>query len=173
MIASYLKRHVEARKLRTADEIRRVLEMYILPPWRDRPFVEIRRSDVAKLLDGIEDKHGPWIADAVLAHLRGVAGWYARRDDNYQPPFIAGMRRVPSEERQRARILNDDELRLVWDAAASAGAYGALIKLLLLTAQRREKAVAVRFGDIPMVFGPSGEHREKVLHRHWCCLRRH
>ena len=61
MVEDYLKRHVEARGLRTGDEIRRVLEVYVLPHWRDRPFAEIRRSDVAKLLDAIEDRHGAWV----------------------------------------------------------------------------------------------------------------
>ena len=41
VVATYLKRHVEARGLRTADEVRRVLEVYVLPHWRDRPFAEI------------------------------------------------------------------------------------------------------------------------------------
>ena len=78
VVETYLKRHVEARGLRSGDEIRRVLTVYVLPHWRDRPFAEIRRCDVAKLLDAIEDKHGPWTADAVLAKLRGVASWLRR-----------------------------------------------------------------------------------------------
>ena len=61
VIATYLKRHVEARRLRTGDEIRRVLRMYILPHWRDRhlpssgaamsPSCSTRRGQ-ARRLDG-------------------------------------------------------------------------------------------------------------------------
>ena len=36
----------------------------------------------------------------------------------------------------------------VWNAAADAGAFGAIIKLLLLTAQRREKILTLRWSDI-------------------------
>ena len=50
--------------------------------WRDRVFVEIRRSDIARLLDPVEDKHGRWMADSVLSVLRALATWYASRDDN-------------------------------------------------------------------------------------------
>jgi integrase len=148
VIATYLKRHVEARGLRTGDETRRVLERYVLPHWRDRPFAEIRRSDVAKLLDAVEDKHGPWVADHTLAQLRGVASWYAARDDSYLPPFTRNMRRVAQEARKRSRILSDDELRAVWQAASEAGSFGALVRVLLLSCQRREKVVTMRWSDI-------------------------
>jgi integrase len=144
----YLKRHVEARKLRTRAEMRRLLVVYVLPRWRDRPFAGIRRSDVARLLDAVEDAHGPWMADAVLTQLRSVASWYAGRNDDYQPPFTRNMRRVPEEARRRARVLDDGELRKVWAAAECAGAYGALIKFLLLTGVRLGKALALRWADI-------------------------
>src|SRR5262245_13385274 len=55
---NWLRRHVEAKGLRTRYEIERRLNKYVLPHWRDRPFTGIRRSDVARLLDFIEDKHG-------------------------------------------------------------------------------------------------------------------
>jgi Arm domain-containing DNA-binding protein/integrase-like protein len=111
--AGWVKRHVEAKGLRTAGELRRVLDRYVLPRWRDRPFTEIRRSDVAALLDHVEDKHGAWVADQVLAVLGSVSSWYASRNDDYVPPFVKGMRRVPAQARKRSRILSDDELRAV------------------------------------------------------------
>ena len=48
--AGWLKRHVEAKELRTGGELTRVLEKYVLPHWRDRALHDIRRSDVAALL---------------------------------------------------------------------------------------------------------------------------
>jgi integrase len=44
--------------------------------------------------------------------------------------------------------LTDDELRRVWHAADAAGAFGALVQLLLLTAQRLEKVRTLRWSDI-------------------------
>ena len=100
-----------------AGELKRVLEKYVLPHWRDRAFADIRRSDVAALLDAVEDKHGPWVADEVLAVLGSVSTWFASRNDDYVPPFVKGMRRVPAQARKRSRILSDAELRAVWRAA--------------------------------------------------------
>ena len=39
--ATWLARHVEKKAMRTADEMRRVLDRYVLPHWRDRVFAEI------------------------------------------------------------------------------------------------------------------------------------
>jgi integrase len=148
VMQTFLKRHVEARGLLTGDETRRVLEKHILPVWRDRPFAEIRRSDIARLLDAIEDQHSAWVADSVLAALRRVSSWYAARHDTYVPPFTRNMRRVPEPERKRSRVLNDDELRAVWRAAEAAGTYGAFIRLALCTGQRRTALTRLRWDDI-------------------------
>ena len=55
---NFIKRHVEHEKLRSQPEIERVLKKYIYPKWEARSFREIRRSDVATLLDQIVDDHG-------------------------------------------------------------------------------------------------------------------
>jgi integrase len=145
---NWLARHVDKNRLRTAAELRRHVEKYVLPHWAERAFVDIKRRDIAELLDHIEDAHGPAMADAVLSTLRSIATWVQSRDDSYTPPFTKGMRRVPAQARKRARILDDAELRAVWLAAAEAGTYGHLIRLLLLTAQRREKVLSMRWSDI-------------------------
>ena len=138
VVDNWLRRHVDKNKLRTADEIRRIIERYVLPYWADRNFVELRRSDIAALLDVIEDKHGARTADVVLATLRSIASWVQSRDDSYTPPFARGMRRVSKQQHQRSRILDDDELRKIWRAANDVERIGPLVQLLLLTAQRRK-----------------------------------
>src|SRR5262249_9970235 len=59
-----------------------------------------------------------------------------------------GMRRWNVAENARARILDDNELRAVWKAAEDSDAFGALIRLALLTAQRRDKVWSMRWADI-------------------------
>src|SRR5262249_38579652 len=51
--ANWLKRHVEAKGLRSRYEVERQLNVYILPAWKDREVTSIRKSDVAALLDKI------------------------------------------------------------------------------------------------------------------------
>jgi integrase len=163
VVENWLRRHVDKNKLRTADEIRRVVGRYILPYWAERNFVELRRSDIAALLDMIEDRHGARTADVVLATLRSVANWVQSRDQSYNTPFSRGMKRVPNQQRQRSRILNDDELKQIWAAAADIERVGPLVRLLLLTAQRRAKLLTMRWDDVDAngVWTIRSDEREK------------
>ncbi len=160
---NYLTRHVRANKLRTRAEIERCLEKYIYPVWQDRWLVSIRRSDVAKLLDSVQDNHGPRQADVVLGIVRGIMNWYAARDDDFASPLIRGMDRTDPKARKRARILDDKELRAVWAIAAANGPFGAILRLLLLTGQRREKVAALRWENVSIdgTWDIPSEDREK------------
>jgi integrase len=145
---NWIKRHVERNGVRTRYEIRRLLDRHILPAWRDREFAAIRRSDIAALLDKVEDDHGARQADYCLTIVRSIMNWYAVRNDDYNPPIVRGMRRQSPHAQARARILTDDELRAIWRAAEESGVFGAFIRIALLTAQRRGKVLGMRWADI-------------------------
>ena len=142
----WFKRHVDAKGLRSATEIRRYLDKYLLPAWHGREFLTVRRGDVAKLLDEVEDNAGPAAADFTLSVVRNIANWYGARNDGYASPVTRGMKRTSSKERARSRILSDDEIREMWTVAD--GTFGDLVKLLLLTGQRREKVASMKWTDV-------------------------
>ena len=146
--ALWIKRHVETKGLRSRKEIERLLAVHILPHWQDREFVGIRRTDVVALLDDVEDGHSPRQADYVLNVARSICNWYAARKDDYTPPIVRGMRRQDPKAQARARILSDDEIRLIWKAAEANGAFGAIIRLCLLTGQRRTKVTTMKWSDL-------------------------
>lgn len=146
--ANWLKRHVDANGLRSASEIRRRLTAHVLPVWGERPFLSIRRSDVAALLDGIEDRVSPRQADATLTDISSLMHWFAARSDDYTPPIVRGMRRQSPSAQRRARVLTDDEIRAIWKAAESAGPFGAVVQMCLLTAQRRAKVLRMRHAEL-------------------------
>ena len=110
---------------------------YVYPLWGIRDFTSLRRSDIAALLDHVEDHHGARQADYVLAVVRQIAIGTAAGNDDYLSPFVRGMRRATPNKRER--ILDDSELRKVWKSAEDAGTFGAIVRLLLLTAQRRDR----------------------------------
>jgi integrase len=129
-------------------QIKRLLNTHVMPVWGDRPFVGIRRSDVASLLDAIEDKHGARQADLVLTIVRSIMNWHATRHDDYNPPIVRGMRRQNPKDTERERVLTDDELRVIWKAAEASGNFGAIIRMLLLTAQRRTKVANMKWSEL-------------------------
>ena len=106
----WLKRHVHAKGLRSEGEVTRLIKAHVYPAWGDRPFLDIRRSDVARLLDEVEDDHGARQADYVLAIVRGVMNFYASRADDYVAPHRPGhaahqperARPRPQAQRRRA-----------------------------------------------------------------------
>lgn len=156
----WLQRHVTAKKLRSEADIKRLLKRYIYPEWQNRRFIEIRRRDVNEMLDQIVDKHGPSQADSILAIIRGLMSWYQSRDENYTSPIVKGMKR--SQSSSRARILDDDEIRAIWGIAGEMKTFGALIKIALLTAQRKQKFATMKWEDIKDgVWVIASEAREK------------
>jgi integrase len=82
----------------------------------------------------------------VLAILSKLMRWYQARHDEYVSPVVPGMRRSKPSEHKRTRILEDGEIRSVWEAAN--GTFGAIVKLALLTAQRREKIATMKWADL-------------------------
>jgi Arm domain-containing DNA-binding protein/integrase-like protein len=125
----WLKRHVDKEGLISAPEIRRYLQTHLLPSWGGREFISIRRGDVTRLLDDVEDSSGARTADYILAIVSKITNWFATRNEDYTSPIIRGMKRYNAKDRARKRVLTDDELRAVWSAAE--GTYGDLIKMLL------------------------------------------
>jgi integrase len=118
---------------------------------------------VSALLDKIEDKHGARQADMVLAIVRKITHWYQARNDDYVSPVVRGMARTKPADRKGKRILDDDEIRAMWNAADDCGTFGALVKILLLTGQRREKVVTMQWDDIgDDVWKIPSESREKA-----------
>jgi integrase len=163
----WLRRHVKANGLLSEGEITRQLTKYVYPRWKDEKFLDIRRDKVNALLDHIEDNHGTKQADAVLATVRNIMNWYQCRNEYYTSPIVRGMKRDKrkAQDRHRSRILNDNEIRRLWQACTDVnGTYGALVKVLLLTAQRRDKVVTMRWDDVDLSSGEwtiAAQAREK------------
>ena len=144
----WVKRHVEKNGLISAPDIKSYLNRILIPAWSGREFESIKRSDIAKVMDKVEDESGTIAADYVLSVIRGICVWYATRHDDYASPIIRGMRRSNPTASARARILDDDELRKLWRAAEANGVFGSFVRVALLTGQRREKVLSIRWDDI-------------------------
>jgi integrase len=113
----------------------RIFERFVLPAWGGRSIHDIKRRDVIDLVEGVADDT-PVLANRVHAALSKFFNWLVSRDVIVASP-CAGVAR-PSKERPRDRILNDDEIKAVWTAGDEiSGPAGALVKMLLLTGQRR------------------------------------
>ncbi len=149
VLDQFVARYVWANRLRSAAEVERVLNRYVRPRIGMQSIYALKRSQIVKMLDEIEDDHGPVMADRTLAQVRKALIWYAARDDDFNSPIVRGMARTKPAARARRRMLSDNELRDLWRALDTmSGPYPALVRLLLVTALRRDEVGSLRRQEI-------------------------
>jgi integrase len=144
LVSSYLARGAKPRQRpRTYAETERYLDRYCAD-LHERP-VDLTRRDIAGKLEAIRDAHGPGAARKARIYLSGCFSWAMRRGLVDVNPVI-GTEAEP--ERPRDRVLSVAELRDVWQACAGAGDFGVVVKLLMLTGQRRAEVAALAWPEI-------------------------
>jgi integrase len=151
VIDEFMARYVRNRErpLRSADHIESAFERLVKPRIGKLGIYDLRRSHMAEMLDWIEDEAGPVMADRTRAYFRKALSWYAERDDqfNLTAVFVRVDPRASPKDRARTRVLADDEIRAIWPVLAD-GTFGALVKMLLLTAQRRDEVAKMSRKEI-------------------------
>jgi integrase len=146
VVADYMRLHVRKKQLRTERVIKQRIDKHFMPTFKSYRFSAIRRRDLVKRLDEIEEAHGAIMADAMLQLFASMAKWMAGRDEDYRTPIGPNMRRHNRVPRQRA--LDDDELRVLWQATHELGTYGAILRVLAFTGARRSKVAFMRRSDV-------------------------
>jgi integrase len=129
----------EGGKLRTVEERKATFKRLVYPKLGARQIDEIKRSEINKLLDTIEDKNGPRMAALTLAYLRRVMNWHAARSDDFRSPIVRGMGRGVAAKRDR--VLTEEEVRAFWRASQGWDhPFSHMLRFILLTATRRDEA---------------------------------
>jgi integrase len=147
--AQFLARHVKNLAAPTRIEVGRIVAKEILPTFRGRRLSEIKRPDVIEWLDGIVDRPAPIAANRALSWLKGLCNFAVERGVLDVSP-IAGIK-PPAAETARDRVLSDNELKAVWEAAdALEPVYAGFIKLLVLTGQRLREVSEMEWKEIDL-----------------------
>ena len=124
-------------------------ERYLLDVCRSlhsRSIHSIRRRQIADCLSEIERDRGAVSAIHARAVLSAMFTWAIR--DGYELPAnpVLGTNR-PRAAKSRERILTDPELRAIWRASGDDD-YGRIVRLLILTGQRRDEVGGMRWSEI-------------------------
>ena len=98
---------------------------------------KVTHADIADVLDGIASKSE---RSHAFAYIRGFFNWCVPRYLANSP--CTGLK-VPNGI-SRSRVLTDYELRAVWKAAERCDTFGTIVKLLILTGQRRGEIAALQ-----------------------------
>jgi integrase len=105
----------------------------------------IRRADVAARLGAVAEEHGPIAADRARAALSAFFTWAIREGLCEVNPVIGTNK--AAELKSREHVLSDEEFRVIWQALPESD-YGRIVRLLILTGQRREEIGGLRWSEV-------------------------
>jgi integrase len=149
----FIKRHV-LPKLKTGKEVESAIRRELIPVWGDRPIGEITRRDVVKLLEKVVDDGRPYVAHHLLAHLSKLFNWAIVRDvyGLNASPITRGMATaIIGPKKPRQRVLNDTELRQIWQATeATPYPFGPFVRMLLVTGQRLREVANAKWSEFDL-----------------------
>jgi integrase len=145
VISDFIERHAKQR--RTGREIERILRREVEPLWKGRRIQDIAKRDVIALVDAIEQRGAPIMANRTFGVVRVLFRWCVDKAILTESPCTDV--RPPGTARQRDRMLTDAELRLVWNACdVVKWPYGPQVKLLILTGCRRAEIADLRWSEV-------------------------
>ncbi len=123
---------------------------YLRKSWKPLhgvPIHKVERGDVAVHLRRIASESGGVSANRAQTALSGMYTWAMREGLCEANPTIATNQQADEEPRERA--LTDSELATVWNALPDSD-YGHIVKLLILTGQRREEIGGLRRSEVDL-----------------------
>jgi integrase len=141
----YLKHAKAKQRPRTYSE----LERYLLKVWKplhSASVFKITRRQISDRLSKIAEAHGAVSAARARAALSAMFNWAIREGLEIPANPVTGTNR-PAAPKSRERVLTDSELRAIWRASGDDD-YGRIVRLLILTAQRRDEIGGLRWDEI-------------------------
>ncbi len=144
IVPSYLAHAARRQSPNYHADVKRYLEVH-WSPLAEMPVAKIDRARVSKQLGELSKARGAHSADRARAALSSLFGWAIGEGLAHVNPTSDTNR--PVQPQARDRVLSDAELALVW-TEAGAGDFGAIVRLLVLTACRREEVAAMAWSEL-------------------------
>jgi integrase len=121
-------------------------------PLHERPIAEITKAEIAGRLLELKQEHGAIAANRSRTTLFGLYEWAL--DHFVEVNMVASTKRPLKREPRRDRVLSLDELRAIWAATGGGSAHDAIIRLAMLTGQRKGEIGGMRWSEL-LDKGPS------------------
>jgi len=146
-VTRYLERKRAMMKPRAFEEVERHLTNHAAPLHRLR-LAEIDRRIIAQRLGEIETASGPVARNRVRSSLSAFFGW-AVTEGLLEANPVQGTAKL-DEGGSRERTLTQQELAELWRAlnAEPNAQFADIVRLLILTGQRREEIGGLRWSEI-------------------------
>lgn len=146
LVETWRDLHLAQRRPRYAKEAVRALQHAFHRQW-SKPAENLDRAAVVRVLDPMAKAGHTSIASRTAAYGRACYQWGLKRGTVAINPFSALPSIGPPPRRER--VLTDHELAAIWRAASvTPPPFGPIVRLLLLTGQRREEVAGMTRGEL-------------------------
>ncbi|HEY8383968.1 MAG TPA: site-specific integrase [Microvirga sp.] len=142
----YLRRTKERLRPRSFDEVERHLTR-AWAPLNSLPIHKVTRATVAARLGEIADENGRFASNRARASLSALFSWAMGEGLVEQNPVVGTNK--ATEEVARDHVISEAELRLIWQACRDDD-YGRILRLLILTGQRREEVGGMCWAEVDL-----------------------
>ena len=133
-------------KARTVEQARHIVTKRLEPALNGKPLPHITRADLQAIIDAIPLMHRASRL-AVYSYASVLFRWAMERGEIDDNPVR--LMAKPSAPESRKRVLTEDELASVWQAADNLrDPYGSFFKLLIWTGQRREEVAGMAWAEL-------------------------
>lgn len=144
VMVDYLAARERDMKPRSHAEIKRHLEQH-WKPLRALDLKAVDQGSVAAQLNAIERDSGPVARNRARSTLSALFTWAAAEGHPVQNPVDATRK---AAEKSRERVLADAELAAIWNGTDDTTDYAKIVRLLMLTGQRREEIGGLQWPEI-------------------------
>jgi integrase len=143
LIDDWADLHLGTRRAKYAEDapraVRRVFKTLL--GW---PAAKIDAAAILRVHDHLA-KTAPHMAARATGYASAAYGWAIKRQKLKTNPFTKLPRAGTTK---RDRVLENDELKRVWNAAAGPGTFNAIVRMLILTGQRREEVAGMTWDEL-------------------------
>jgi integrase len=147
-VGALLKPYLEFKRQQLAPRSFEETERHLVKhckPLHSTPIAKLDRRAIAARLAAIATNSGNAAANSVSASLSAFLMWAVQQGMIEHNPAI-GTVHYPTKSRDR--VLTDTELAAIWRATSDTSDYSAFVRLLLLTACRRNEIAGLRWSEI-------------------------
>jgi integrase len=163
LIDEYIDARTSDWRPNSLRQIRHHLLQYA-KPLHGLPITAVSQRNVADLLDKIAKNSGEVASNRLRASLETFVAWCIRKGIRLPEGNVVSST-GKRKETSRSRVLNDSELKAVWNACDDTD-HGRIVRLLLLTGQRAAEIGSLRWEEVhgDMIVLPGTRTKNKRSH---------
>ncbi len=156
-IERYVEEHVKVKNKprKKVDgtafwEREQLLKRHVVSCLGSKVIGDVTRKDVMAMHRQIEKGAGTTAADRAAEALRAAFNWLEDTELVANVPRIRLAKKARRAATTRHRVLSDDEIKAVWSNLYEEGPFATIVRLLLLTGQRRSEVAEMRWEELDL-----------------------